>query len=265
VLAEMLANENILISLGILALLGLGLAFTPCVYPMYPILSSIVIGKGNKQIKASHAFALSFTYVQGMAITYSIIGLVVASAGVQFQAALQNPWLLGVFILLFIALALAMFGLYEIQLPATWQNKLNSLSDGQKQGNFVGVFIMGVVSGLVASPCTTAPLTAVLIIVAQSDSLIFGFSALYALSLGMGIPLILFGVTGGKLLPKAGSWMNVIKVTFGFMMLTVAILFVERIIVATWTDLLWALLALALFTYWYTLNQATTVGLAKGI
>lgn len=262
---KLLSDQSIFVSLGLLALLGLGLAFTPCVYPMYPILSSIVIGKGQKQIKTSHAFALSFVYVQGMAITYSIIGLIVASAGVQFQAALQHPALLGVFIVLFVLLALAMFGLYEIQLPQKWTEKLNNLSSGQKQGNYAGVFVMGVVSGLVASPCTTAPLTAVLIVVAQSDSLLFGFSALYALSIGMGIPLILFGVTGGKLLPKAGNWMNVIKVTFGFMMLTVAILFVERFVIATWTDLLWAALGLALFTYWYTVNQETQASFAKGV
>jgi thiol:disulfide interchange protein DsbD len=262
---KLLSEQSIFISLGLLALLGLGLAFTPCVYPMYPILSSIVIGKGKKEIKTSHAFALSFVFVQGMAITYSIIGLIVASAGVQFQAALQHPVLLVIFIVLFVALALAMFGLYEIQMPSKWQNKLNSLSDGQKQGNFFGVFVMGVVSGLVASPCTTAPLTAVLIVVAQSDSLAFGFFSLYALSIGMGIPLILFGITGGKLLPKAGAWMNVIKVTFGFMMLTVAILFVERFIVADWTDLLWAALGLGLFAYWYTVNQDTKTTFAKGV
>jgi thiol:disulfide interchange protein DsbD len=262
---QLLSDQSIFISLGILALLGLGLAFTPCVYPMYPILSSIVIGKGKKEIKTSRAFALSFVFVQGMAITYSIIGLIVASAGVQFQAALQHPVLLSIFIILFVALALAMFGLYELQMPSKWQNKLNSLSDGQKQGNYLGVFIMGVVSGLVASPCTTAPLTAVLIVVAQSDSLVFGFFSLYALSIGMGVPLILFGITGGKLLPKAGAWMNVIKVTFGFMMLTVAILFVERFIVADWTDLLWAALGLGLFAYWYTVNQNTQTSFAKGV
>ncbi|MFT4653529.1 MAG: thiol:disulfide interchange protein DsbD [Kangiellaceae bacterium] len=262
---KLLSEQSIFISLGLLTLLGLGLAFTPCVYPMYPILSSIVIGKGKKEIKTSHAFALSFVFVQGMAITYSLIGLIVASAGVQFQAALQHPVLLGVFIVLFVALALAMFGLYEIQMPSKWQNKLNSLSDGQKQGNFFGVFVMGVVAGLVASPCTTAPLTAVLIVVAQSESLVFGFFSLYALSIGMGIPLILFGISGGKLLPKAGAWMNVIKVTFGFMMLTVAILFVERFIVSDWTELLWAALALGLFAYWYTVNQNTQTTFAKGV
>ncbi|WP_395338607.1 protein-disulfide reductase DsbD [Ningiella sp. W23] len=273
-LAErLLSDESLAVSLGILLLLGIGLAFTPCVYPMYPILSTIVIGRsgnnaggeGAKAIKLSHAFILSFVYVQGMAITYSLLGLIVASAGVQFQAALQNPILLGIFIILFIALAFAMFGAYEIQLPSKWQEKLNSLSNEQKSGNLIGVFVMGVISGLVASPCTTAPLTAVLLVVAQSDSLLFGFSALYALSLGMGIPLILFGMTGGKLLPKAGNWMNVIKVTFGFMMLTVAILFVERIFVAPWTEFLWVVLGLSLFAYLITVNQDTKTGFGKGL
>lgn len=264
-LAErLLSDESLAISLGVLLLLGIGLAFTPCVYPMYPILSSIVMGKNKNEMKLSQAFILSFVYVQGMAITYSILGLVVASAGVQFQAALQHPVLLSIFIILFIALALAMFGLYEIQLPSKWQEKLNSLSNEQKSGNLFGVFVMGVISGLVASPCTTAPLTAILLVVAQSESLVFGFAALYALSLGMGIPLILFGMTGGKLLPKAGNWMNVIKATFGFMMLTVAILFVERIFVAPWTELLWAALGLSLFAYLFTMNQDTATSFGKG-
>ncbi|MFC3122672.1 protein-disulfide reductase DsbD [Agaribacter flavus] len=262
---QLLSDQSLFISLGVLLLLGIGLAFTPCVYPMYPIISSIVIGKGREQISLSNAFILAFVYVQGMAITYSIIGLVVASAGVQFQAMLQHPVLLSIFILLFILLSLAMFGLYEIQLPAKWQEKLNNLSNNQKRGNLIGVFVMGVISGLVASPCTTAPLTAILLVVAQSESLIFGFTALYALSLGMGIPLILFAMTGGKLLPKAGQWMNVVKVVFGFMMLTVAILFVERIFVSDLTTLLWSALGLGLFGYLYTVNQNTTSSFAKGV
>lgn len=265
-LADMLiSDESLLITLSLFVLLGLGLAFTPCVFPMYPILSSIIVGAGKKQMDTSRAFFLSFVYVQGMAITYSLLGLVVASAGVQFQAALQSEVVLIVFIVLFILLAIAMFGGYEIQLPSAWQEKLNGVSNSQKQGNPVGVFIMGIISGLVASPCTTAPLTAILLVIAQTGDLVLGFSALYALSLGMGIPLVLFGMTGGKLLPKAGQWMNVVKTTFGFMMLSVAILFVERFIIADWTSLLWAGLGVSLFTYWFVMNQETQVSLAKGI
>ncbi|MFT6413014.1 MAG: thiol:disulfide interchange protein DsbD [Glaciecola sp.] len=262
---RLLSNESLLITLSLFVLLGLGLAFTPCVFPMYPILSSIIVGAGKEKLTTSRAFFLSFVYVQGMAITYSLLGLVVASAGVQFQAALQSPVILIAFIVLFVALAIAMFGGYEIQLPSKWQEKLNGVSNSQKAGNPIGVFIMGVISGLVASPCTTAPLTAILLVIAQSGDLTLGFTALYALSIGMGIPLILFGMTGGRLLPKAGQWMNVVKVSFGFMMLSVAILFAERFIVADWTMLLWVVLGLALFSYWFVVNQDTKTTFLKGV
>ena len=244
--------------MGFLALL------TPCVFPMYPILSGIVIGQG-KSISLSRAFWLSFIYVQGMAITYSLLGLVVASAGVQFQAALQHPAILGIFIVLFVALAAAMFGAYDIQLPSSWQEKMNNLSNTQKRGNILGVFVMGVLSGLVASPCTTAPLTGILLFIAQTGDMMLGFISLYVLSLGMGIPLILFGMTGGKLLPKAGNWMNVVKVTFGFMMLAVAIIFIERLFTSPYMDMLWAILGLAAFAYYHTVNQASAASLGKGI
>lgn len=260
----LLEEGNLSYKLVLFLLVGIALAFTPCVFPMYPILSGLVIGQGNN-ISMSRAFIMSFVFVQGMAITYSILGLIVASAGVQFQAALQSPLLLSIFIILFIVLAIALFGGFEIQLPSAWQAKLNGIANQQKGGNLVGVFIMGVISGLVASPCTTAPLTGILLFIAQSGDLLLGFSALYALSLGMGIPLILFGMTGGKLLPKAGNWMNVVKVTFGFMMLTVAILFVERIIIHPYTDLLWAGVGFALFIYYFTLNQATATSIWKGV
>lgn len=264
-LADKLSTEDGL-WITLAAFLGLGvlLAFTPCVFPMYPILSGIVIGQG-KEIKASKAFWLSFVYVQGMAITYSVLGLIVASAGVQFQAALQNPFLLSAFIVVFVLLALAMFGAYELQLPSSWQERLSNLSNNQKGGNWVGVFIMGVLSGLIASPCTTAPLTAILLYIAQSGDLLLGFAALYVLSLGMGIPLILFGVTGGKLLPKAGNWMNIIKVTFGFMMLMVAIFFLERIWVNELTMLLYAALGLAAFSYYWVMNANSTITFMKGV
>nr|WP_297348489.1 protein-disulfide reductase DsbD [uncultured Glaciecola sp.] len=262
---RLLSNDSLLITLSLFVLLGLGLAFTPCVFPMYPILSSIIVGAGKEKLTTSRAFFLSFVYVQGMAITYSLLGLVVASAGVQFQAALQSPVILITFIILFVALAIAMFGGYEIQLPSKWQEKLNGVSNSQKAGNPIGVFIMGVISGLVASPCTTAPLTAILLVIAQSGDLTLGFTALYALSIGMGIPLILFGMTGGRLLPKAGQWMNVVKASFGFMMLSVAILFVERFIIADWTMLLWVALGLALFSYWFVVNQDTKTTFLKGV
>ncbi|WP_299074997.1 protein-disulfide reductase DsbD [uncultured Paraglaciecola sp.] len=264
-LASMLSGEqSLLITLLLFLALGIGLAFTPCVFPMYPILSGIVIGQG-KTISTSRAFTLSFVYVQGMAITYSLLGLIVASAGVQFQAALQHPAILIVLIVIFVLLAVVMFGAYELQLPSSWQEKLNALSNQQTSGSYIGVLAMGAISGLVASPCTTAPLTGILLYIAQSGDLVLGFSALYVLSLGMGIPLILFGITGGKLLPKAGNWMNVVKVTFGFMMLAVAIMFVERLVTHMATDIAWALLGLSTFSYFYVMNQNSATTFYKGL
>ncbi|MEM5498512.1 protein-disulfide reductase DsbD [Paraglaciecola mesophila] len=264
-LADLLTGEQSLMWVLLIFLaLGVGLAFTPCVFPMYPILSGIVIGQG-KGISTSRAFVLSFVYVQGMALTYSLLGLVVASAGVQFQAALQHPIILGVLIVVFVMLALVMFGAWEFQLPSSWQEKLNGVSNQQKSGSYLGVLLMGAISGLVASPCTTAPLTGILLYIAQTGDLLLGFSALYALSLGMGIPLILFGITGGKLLPKAGAWMNIIKVTFGFMMLAVALMFVERLVSHVVTDILWSLLGLVTFSYFYVMNQASSVTFGKGV
>ncbi|PKG98015.1 protein-disulfide reductase DsbD [Paraglaciecola sp. MB-3u-78] len=264
-LASLLSSEqSLLITLLLFLGLGIGLAFTPCVFPMYPILSGIVIGQG-KTISTSRAFTLSFVYVQGMAITYSLLGLIVASAGVQFQAWLQHPAILIGLIVLFVLLAVVMFGAYELQLPSKWQEKLNAMSNNQTRGSYFGVLVMGAISGLVASPCTTAPLTGILLFIAQSGDLVLGFSALYVLSLGMGIPLILFGITGGKLLPKAGNWMNVVKVTFGFMMLAVAIMFVERLVTHVATDFAWALLGLMTFTYFYVMNQNSPVSFFKGL
>ncbi|MBT0586253.1 protein-disulfide reductase DsbD [Alteromonas oceanisediminis] len=264
-LADRLSSEQgLALTLLVFLALGIGLAFTPCVFPMYPILSGIVIGQG-KQIKTSRAFLLSFIYVQGMAITYSILGLIVASAGVKFQAALQHPAILIVLIVLFVLLALVMFGAYELQLPSKWQEKLNGLSNDQKSGSLFGVFVMGMISGLVASPCTTAPLTGILLFIAQSGDLLLGFVSLYALSIGMGIPLIIFGITGGKLLPKAGNWMNVVKTTFGFMMMAVAILFLERLWISVWTDIMYAVLGFATFTYFFVINQNSALTFWKGV
>jgi thiol:disulfide interchange protein DsbD len=256
-LAEQLINkDNLPLTLALFFALGVGLAFTPCVFPMYPIVSGIVIGQGKPKT-TSHAFWLTFVYVQGMAITYSLLGLTVAVAGAQFQAALQHPIVLAVFIALFVALAVALFGGFEIQLPAKYQEKLTHMSNNQTPGSFVGVFVMGILSGLIASPCTTAPLTGILLFIAQTGDMTLGFISLYLLSVGMGVPLILFGMTGGKLLPKAGNWMNVVKVTFGFMMLAVAIVFIERLWNSVYTDFLWAGVSIGLFGYYWAINRAS--------
>ena len=233
-------NEQPLVwVLGIFLIAGIGLAFTPCVLPMYPILSAIIMGSNGEQMPTRRAFSLSFVYVQGMALTYSALGIVVALAGLRFQAMLQHPIILIVLAVLFVLLALSMLGLYTLQLPSKWQNYLNDIQQQQRGGAHRSVFAMGALSGLIASPCTTAPLSGALLFIAQTGDIAVGASVLYALSLGMGIPLILFGVTGGKLLPKAGAWMNVVKRVFGVVLLAVAVLFIERLLPLAVADWLW--------------------------
>lgn len=237
--------------------LGVGLAFTPCVLPMYPILTGIVLGNG--QLSHGRTFRLSFTYIQGMALTYTLLGLVVASAGMQFQAALQHPYVLIGLSVMFVLLALSMFGAYTLQLPSSIQTWLSGLSNKQKGGNTGGVFAMGAISGLVCSPCTTAPLSGALIYVAQSGDLLTGAIALYALAMGMGIPLILAAMFGNKLLPKAGNWMNHVKVFFGFILLAVPVFLLERILPHELVPYLWSVLGIAAFGWLYHVKNTLTV------
>ncbi|USD66601.1 protein-disulfide reductase DsbD [Vibrio sp. SCSIO 43136] len=238
--------------------LGVGLAFTPCVLPMYPILTSIVLG--GERLNQRRALMLSLIYVQGMALTYTLLGLVVASAGLQFQAAMQHPYVLIGLSTLFVLLSLSMFGVYTIQLPASAQTWLNNLSNQQQGGSNAGVFAMGAISGLVCSPCTTAPLSGALLYVAQSGDLLTGGVALYALALGMGIPLIAVAVFGNKLLPKAGAWMDRVKVLFGFVLLAAPIFLLERILPELWSQALWSVLGVAAFGWLYYLKNQLPFG-----
>lgn len=255
-LVDMLKSDSVWLTLVAFFIGGLLLSFTPCVFPMYPILTGIIVGQGDK-LSTKRAFALSFAYVQGMAVTYTLLGIVVAIAGAQFQAMFQHPVVLIALSALFIFLALSMFGMFNLALPSSWQNKLNQLSSNQKGGSYIGVLIMGAISGLVASPCTTAPLTGALLYISQSGDIALGASALYALSLGMGLPLLVLGSSGGKLLPKAGNWMNVIKNIFGLLLLAVPIFLLERFLPVMVINVLWATLILATAGYFYTVNQTT--------
>lgn len=238
--------------------LGVGLAFTPCVLPMYPILTSIVLGSGK--LSQRRALGLSLVYVQGMALTYTLLGLVVASAGLQFQAAMQHPYVLIGLSILFVTLALSMFGVYTLQLPSGVQTWLNNLSNKQQGGSSAGVFAMGAISGLVCSPCTTAPLSGALLYVAQSGDLLTGGVALYALAMGMGIPLILVAVFGNKLLPKAGGWMDRVKTLFGFVLLAAPIFLLERILPEMWSTALWSSLGIAAFGWLYHVKNSLEFG-----
>lgn len=250
-LAERLGQDRSLWTLGLFFLLGLGLAFTPCVFPMYPILTSIIVGQGQ-QLSTGRAFSLSMSYVQGMAITYSLLGLVVASAGVQFQAYFQHPAVLIGISVLFVLLALAMFGVINLQLPSSWAEKVGNISNKQQGGSAKSALVMGALSGLVASPCTTAPLTGVLLYIAQTGDMAYGALVLYVLSMGMGLPLLVLGSTGGKFLPKPGAWMDRVKAVFGFLLLSVPLLLLERILP---TEILVVLLTILVLAFALFLHQ----------
>lgn len=258
---EQLAQQSFLTNLAIFFAVGVGLAFTPCVFPMFPILSSLIAGQQGLSTKK--AFRLSFVYIQGMAVTYAALGLVVAALGGQVQGYIQHPAVLISFSLLFVLLAMSMFGWYEIKLPSSMLNKLTSVSNKQQGGSYFGVFSMGVLSGLIASPCTTAPLSAALLYVAQSGDYVVGGVTLYVLSLGMGLPLLLLGTSGGKLLPKAGGWMEQVKTLFGFIMLVVPLILLERILDFDTILLLAAGLMAATALYLHYWQSTQTAGKLK--
>lgn len=258
-LLDKLQSDSTLKALFLFFLLGLGLAFTPCVFPMYPILTSIIVGQGQ-QLSGKRAFSLSMAYVQGMAVSYSLLGLLVASLGLQFQTYFQHPIVLVAISILFVALALAMFGVFNLSLPEKWQNKVTSLSNKQQGGSIKGAALMGLLSGLVASPCTTAPLTAALLYVAQSGDLALGALTLYILSMGMGLPLLILGSTGGKFLPKAGAWMDVVKASFGFLLLAVPVWLLSRFLPAYVVVIAATFVLLMLAVYLHRLSQQLSSG-----
>ncbi|EHL84236.1 MULTISPECIES: protein-disulfide reductase DsbD [Citrobacter] len=227
-------------------LIGIGIAFTPCVLPMYPLISGIVLG-GKQRLSTGRALLLTFIYVQGMALTYTALGLVVAAAGLQFQAALQHPYVLIGLAVIFTLLALSMFGLFTLQLPSSLQTRLTLMSNRQQGGSPGSVFAMGAIAGLICSPCTTAPLSAILLYIAQSGNIWLGGGTLYLYALGMGLPLMLITVFGNRLLPKSGPWMEHVKTAFGFVILALPVFLLERIVGDEWGVRLWSLLAVAFF------------------
>ncbi len=240
VLAGMLSSENTLLALATFFLIGLGLAFTPCVFPMIPILSGIIAGQGSKA--SSSAFVMSVVYVLSMAVVYTLVGVVAGLSGNNIQIIFQNPWVLGSFSLIFVLLALSMFGFYELQLPSSIQSKISELSNKQEGGTLIGVAIMGVLSALIVGPCMAPPLMGILLFISQTGDPLLGGSALFVMSLGMGIPLIIIGTSAGKLMPRAGVWMDTVKAVFGVMMLAVAIWMLERVLPEIIIMWLWALL-----------------------
>ena len=242
-LIAVVAESSLPTVMSIFLGLGLLLAFTPCCLPMVPILSGIIAGQGDS-VTTMRAFWLSLSYVLGMAFTYTIAGAIFGAAGTQIQAALQTPLVIGGVSILFVALALAMFGLYELQMPTALQSRLTAVGNNQKAGSFVGTAIMGAVSALIVSTCVAPPLVAALTVIAQTGDVTRGALALFSMAIGMGIPLLVIGTSAGKLLPKAGPWMNTIKAAFGFMMLALAAWMLSRIIPDMLTMGLYAALAI---------------------
>ncbi|MEO1576599.1 MAG: protein-disulfide reductase DsbD [Pseudomonadota bacterium] len=241
-LAQLIATGSLPIVLLTFFALGVGLAFTPCVLPMVPILSSMIMGQGEN-VTARKGFIMSLAYVLPMALTYTVAGVAVAMAGKNIQAIFQNPYILVTFSIVFVALALAMFDVYQFQMPTGLQNRLNRISSQQSGGNLVGVGVMGILSALIVGPCVAAPLVGVLIFIGQSGDAVRGGLTLFALSLGMGAPLLLFGASAGKLAVKAGAWMNTVKSIFGILLLGVAVWLLARVLPPRVTMLLWAALA----------------------
>ncbi|HHQ40866.1 MAG TPA: protein-disulfide reductase DsbD, partial [Chromatiales bacterium] len=247
-LSRFLVEQPLWLSAGLFFVLGLGLAFTPCVFPMFPILSSIIVGHGHR-LTTGWAFALSLTYVLAMAVTYTVAGIVVALIGANLQAAFQDPWIIGAFAVVFALLALSMFGFYDLQMPSAIQSRLTQLANSQRGGHLIGVGIMGFLSALIVGPCVTAPLVAALIVIGQTGDPVLGGTALFALSLGMGTPLVIAGTSAGRLLPKAGPWMDAVKAVFGVLLLAVGVWLLERVIPVWAAMLLWAALLICSAVY----------------
>lgn len=241
--ASLITSGNIFLMLGGFFLAGLVLAFTPCVLPMVPILSGIIAGQG-KNVTTSRAFSLSLTYVLGMSFTYTIAGALCAAAGKQVQTVFQQPWILVLFATLFIVLALSMFGLFTIQMPASIQTRVANISNNQAAGTFGGVAVMGVLSALIVTTCVGPALVGALVVIGQTGQIARGAAALFAMSIGMGTPLLIVGASAGKLLPKAGAWMDTVKKLFGVMMLAVGAWMLARVVPERLSLVLWAIPAL---------------------
>ena len=240
-ITQKLKDKNLLFN--IISFFGFGflLALTPCVFPMIPILSGILVGQGEK-INRVKAISLSLSYVITMALTYAVLGVIAGLFSINLQAASQNPWVLSLFSGVFVLLALSMFGFFELQIPARWQSKLSSASDASNKGTLKGAAVMGVLSAVIVGPCVAPPLAGALLYISQTGNAVLGGLALFAMGLGFGVPLLIVGATSGELLPRAGVWMETIKRIFGVIMLGVAIWFLERVLPASIVLLLWAIL-----------------------
>ncbi|MHB8249636.1 MAG: protein-disulfide reductase DsbD [Acidithiobacillus sp.] len=265
-LAQGLQGGQAVWTLLLFFLAGLGLAFTPCIFPMIPILSALVVGHGDAEVHPRHArrhaFRVSLFYILGMSLTYTIAGVLAALTGSYLQAAFQNPWVLAGFSALFVLLALSMFGFYELQMPTAIQSRLSRYGKG---GHFFSALMMGVLSALIVGPCVAAPLAGALLFIAHTGNVVLGGLALFLMGLGMGVPLLIIGTSAGHFLPKAGRWMDAVKDIFGVVLLGVAIWFLSRILPGSVTLALWSALAVitAVFIGAFSSSSPGTAGWSR--
>ncbi|MDH5711361.1 MAG: protein-disulfide reductase DsbD [Gammaproteobacteria bacterium] len=255
-MSDALRSGNIWLTLLAFFAAGLLLAFTPCVFPMIPILMGIIVGQGEAQ-SVRKSFTLSLVYVLAMASTYTIVGILVGLSGENIQAWFQNPWIIGSFAAIFVALAMSMFGFYELQMPASIQSRLTQISNNQQGGSLLGTAIMGFLSALIVGPCVTAPLVGALIYIADTGDAALGGMALFSLSMGMGTPLLILGASAGKLLPRAGAWMEAVKAVFGVLLLALGIWLLERVAPMPVTMALWAALLIVSAVYMGALSTTS--------
>ncbi len=256
-LVDVLKSESSTFIILLFLILGLLLALTPCIFPMIPILSSIIVSQsGTREPSAMRGFFTSLVYVLSMAITYTAVGVISGLLGADIQSAMQNPWVLSLFGILFFALAISLFGYYELQLPAKWQSKINSVSDNaQGKGGILGTAIMGFLSAFIIGPCVAPPLAGAVIFISQTGDALLGGVALFVMSLGMGLPLILVGIGAGKFMPKPGGWMTVVSQVFGVIMLGLAIFMFGKVLPPSFTILLWSLLFIGTAIYMGVFNS----------
>lgn len=253
-ISSALKSGKLIAILPLFFLLGLGLSFTPCVLPMVPILSFIIVGEGAA-MKRSRGFFLSLSYALGMALVYTALGIAAGLVGEGLAATLQNPWVLSAFAALMVVLSLSMFGVYQLQVPAALQTRLTLASEGQRNGKLIGVFLMGAISALIVGPCVAAPLAGALVYISQTRDVLVGGAALFALAMGMSVPLLLVGISAGSLLPRAGAWMEAIKRFFGVLMLAMALWMVSPVIPARAQMAAWALLLIGYAGYQLFLHR----------
>ncbi len=258
-IADILVNESSFFILLLFFIFGLLLALTPCIFPMIPILSSIIVSQqgGSDKPSVAQAFFTSMVYVVSMALTYTVVGIIAGLVGADIQTAMQNPWVLTIFAGMFVALAFSLFGYYEIGLPASWQSKLTKVSDNAQGKGILGTAIMGLLSALIVGPCVAPPLGGAVLFISHTGDAFLGGAALFIMSIGMGMPLLLVGIGAGKFMPKPGGWMTIVSQTFGVMMLGLAIFMLSRVLPDSLTLILWALLFIGTSLYMGVFNSSS--------